>query len=350
MVKNVLIVDDDVEMLETLKNGFQRYEDTFVVLVAEEGAKAIEMLKTKGVSLVVTDLKMPRVDGFVLLQHIMENYPDIPVIVITGYSTPEMESMAMRGGAVGYIAKPFMLDTLARKILATLRQESEGGTLHSVSSGIFLQLIEMEQKTCTIRLEDKSTGRNGALFFRDGLLMDARVGEIQGKPAAYEIFSWDTVTISIQNVCPNIPDRIQSELQAVILEASRLKDEALETRPANPEPEENPSASKSETSAIRADVTLQQIQGFTEQYFGNAAGEVRAAGSWKTLLERLDGIGSRFGSGPLAVCYVDRNEGGDVLLLPGAPPIEIKVKARSPRDRLMTQLAAYCQSEARKRS
>ena len=127
MIKNVLIVDDDLEMLAALEKGFAKYGDTFVVIKAEDGQVAIEKLKKNTVSLIVTDLKMPRLDGFALLQHVMENYPDIPVIVITGYSTPEMEKMAHEGGAVGYIAKPFMLDRLARKIMATLRKESEGG-------------------------------------------------------------------------------------------------------------------------------------------------------------------------------------------------------------------------------
>ena len=152
MIKKVLIVDDDQEMLLSLKEGLGRYNATFSVLLAGDGLLALEKLKKKTISLVVTDLRMPRMDGFALLSEIMEHYPDIPVIIITGYSTPEMEQLAQEGGAIGYVEKPFMIDDLAQKILGTLRKESEGGTLHSVSSGMFLQLIEMEQKTCTIRL------------------------------------------------------------------------------------------------------------------------------------------------------------------------------------------------------
>jgi DNA-binding response OmpR family regulator len=175
MVKNVLIVDDDQEMLTSLENGLMKYKESFSVLIAQDGLDAVEKLKNKIISLVVTDLKMPRMDGFALLQHIIEHYPDIPVIIITGYSTPEMERLAKKGGAIGYIAKPFILENLARNIMATLRRESEGGTLHSVSSGIFLQLMEMEQKTCTIRLEDKNSGQKGVLFFKDGCWMPGSI-------------------------------------------------------------------------------------------------------------------------------------------------------------------------------
>ncbi|MBW1707509.1 MAG: response regulator, partial [Deltaproteobacteria bacterium] len=228
MIKKVLIVDDDQEMLLSLKEGLEKYNETFSVLMAGDGLIAMEKLKKLPVSLVVTDLKMPRMDGFTLLARIMEQYPDIPVIIMTGYSTPEMQKLAREGGAVGYIEKPFMIEDLARKIMTAMRKESEGGTLHGISSGMFLQLIEMEQKTCTIRLEDKSSGKQGVLFFRDGELLDARINGLQGVKAAYEIFSWDEVTLSIQNVCPQKEKKIESDLQVVLLEAMRLKDEAAQ--------------------------------------------------------------------------------------------------------------------------
>ena len=94
MVKRVLIVDDDVEMLVSLKDGLSRYEETFSVLTALDGLMATQELKRINISLVVTDLKMPNLDGFSLLAHIMEHYPEIPVLIITGYSTQEMERLA----------------------------------------------------------------------------------------------------------------------------------------------------------------------------------------------------------------------------------------------------------------
>ncbi|MGE5256281.1 MAG: response regulator, partial [Hyphomicrobiales bacterium] len=201
MIRTVLLVDDDREMLLSLREGFRRYADSMSVLLAGDGLEALEALKRQDISLVVTDLKMPRMDGFELLATIMGNYPDIPVIIITGFSTPDMEQLARQGGAVGFIAKPFLIENLARQILSMLRRETEGGTLHNVSSGMFLQLIEMEQKTCTIRLEDKTGGKRGALFFVGGELFDARVGNLQGEVAAYDIFSWEHVSLSIQNDC-----------------------------------------------------------------------------------------------------------------------------------------------------
>ena len=165
MIRKVLFVDDDLEMLQALKEGLGKYRETFTVKLAKDGLGALDQLQKHLISLVVTDLKMPRMDGFNLLAKIMENYPDIPVIIITGYSTPEMKRLAQEGGAVGYISKPFLIEDLARQIMKTLRKESDGGTLHSVSSGMFLQLIEMEERTCTIRLVDKASGKGGGIVF-----------------------------------------------------------------------------------------------------------------------------------------------------------------------------------------
>ena len=145
MIRNVLFVDDDQEMLQALREGLEKYRETFRAVLASDGVDAVNKLKQNSISLVVTDLKMPNMDGFSLLSHVMEQYPDIPVIIITGYSTSEMRRLAQEGGAVGYISKPFLIEDLAKQIMKTLRKESDGGTLHGVSSGMFLQLMEMEE-------------------------------------------------------------------------------------------------------------------------------------------------------------------------------------------------------------
>ena len=133
MIRKVLFVDDDQEMLQALKEGLEKYRETFTAVLAEDGNDAVRQLKKNAISLVVTDLNMPNMDGFSLLAHIMVKYADIPVIIITGYSTSEMKRLAQEGGAVGYISKPFLIEDLARHIMKTLRKESDGGTLNGVS-------------------------------------------------------------------------------------------------------------------------------------------------------------------------------------------------------------------------
>ncbi len=69
MAKKVLIVDDNREMLLSLKDGLERYSDSFSLTIGVNGLQAMKILKEETISLVVTDLKMPRMDGFALLTH-----------------------------------------------------------------------------------------------------------------------------------------------------------------------------------------------------------------------------------------------------------------------------------------
>ncbi len=232
MTKNILIVDDEKDMLLSLKEGFETYGEIFSVLLAEDGEKAVDKLKENVISFVVTDLRMPRMDGFSLLIHIMTHYPDIPVIIMTAYSRPVMERMAMKIGAVEYIEKPFRMDDLAQKIISTLEKESDGGIFTSVSSGMFTQLIEMEQKTCTVRLVNRSSDQRGVLFFREGELLDARVNNVQGEPAALEILTWDDVILSIQDKCSQKEKKIEADFQDILIEAMRLRNKTGQTQKA----------------------------------------------------------------------------------------------------------------------
>lgn len=331
MIKNVLLVDDDTEMLHALKEGFKKYQESFAILLAEDGLQALKSLKQNIISLVVTDLKMPNMDGFELLAHIMEHYPDIPVIIITGYSTPEMEQLAHKGGAVGYIAKPFLIENLARQILTTLRKESEGGTLHNVSSGMFLQLIEMEQKTCTIRLEEKPGGKKGILFFRDGELLDARVNNVQGESAAHEIFSWDAVNLSIQNGCALKENKIQSDLQPLILEAMRRKDEEA--------PEEVPESVMEQIGpgGLAPADRLKRLKQRIEEEIGPQCGleDLYQDEFWDSRVVQLSKAGDFFQLGNLTLGYIDKGDTNDYILIPGQKTTVITVDPKCPRDKIL---------------
>ncbi len=335
MINNVLLVDDDHEMLLVLKEGFTKYRDSFTVQLVSDGLEAVASLKKNVISLVVTDLKMPGMDGFELLAHIMEHYPDIPVIIITGYSTPEMEHLAKEGGAVGYIAKPFLIENLARQIMTTLRKESEGGTLHNVSSGMFLQLVEMEQKTCTIRLEDKFMSKKGILFFHEGELLDARVNDGQGEDAAYEVFSWDQVNLSIQNGCALKEKRIHSEMQHLILEAARRKDEDVN--------DEAPPSVLEEVEPLELDPSafIKSIQDKIEGDVGPACGleDIYQDDSWDSCVFQLSRTGELLNIGKLMLGYIDKGEANDYIVLPGEKTTVISVNPKCPRDKLLQVLS-----------
>lgn len=341
MKRNILVVDDDQEMLLSLKDGLERPQEGLSVLMAGDGLVAMEKLKTNRIDLVVADLKMPRMDGLTLTRRLSEEFPDIPVIIITAYSTPETEHLAREGGAVSYLVKPFMIEDLSREIVKCLEMETDGGTLTNVSSGMFLQLMEMEERTCIIRLVEKKSGNRGVLFFRKGELLDARINGFKGEEAAYEIFSWDEVSISIQNTCPVKVKRLHSDLQAILLEAMRLKDEKTHT--AKQVTMEKAKTPQTPINTAKKPLTyVDQIRSMLRAALGERNGleDIYKDNNWDGLLVEIARLGAFFDAGEFRVGYVNMGQSHDFVLLPGKGTTVLTVNRNCPRDRMIEVLSA----------
>ena len=119
-MKNVLIVDDEMPVQLTISEGLGIYTKNLNVLTAENGKNAMEVMESFKVDLVVTDLNMPEMDGFELLAYIKKSHSTIPVIVMTGFSTTEIEKKLHTLDIFSYIEKPFELKDLTNMILRGL--------------------------------------------------------------------------------------------------------------------------------------------------------------------------------------------------------------------------------------
>ena len=337
MIKKVLFVDDDPILRHIIQKKFTRYKHSFTVITAGDGLEAMEKLNENTIALVVTDLQMPKMDGLSLLAHLSEKYPDIQVIVQTGHSTPELKKIALERGAAGYIEKPLNAEDLGQKIITSLKKESEGGTLQAVTLEMFLQLIEMEQKTCTIRVVAKKSGKQGALFFKDGDLLDARFSAHRSNSAAYEIFSWGKVALSIQNDCAIKKKKIDGDLQALLIDAVRLRDEAGENEKLVAETQEAKDIDESKPKTLPVeDIVrnkLEKVKGGSKYLR-----DIYQDNSWSDLVTQASEVGKFFVSGTLKSCYIDRGEATDFILLPGKEITVISIDPKCPRDRFLRAL------------
>lgn len=106
----LLIVDDEKNTREGLKWALEREE--MEVQTAGDGEEALAILRADPAELVITDLKMPRMDGMELLRHLREEFPETDVVILTGHGTVESAVEAMRVGAFHYLIKPVNLDEL----------------------------------------------------------------------------------------------------------------------------------------------------------------------------------------------------------------------------------------------
>ena len=134
---HTMIVDDEPLMRTYLTRNIPAFSALFdVSAVAKDGLEAMELLKEAPVDVVITDIKMPEVDGLSLARHIHENYPDITVIVISGFSDFEYAQKAIRYNVKDYLLKPLVDKTLFDLLdaLAT-RFEQERGSAHFKIAG-----------------------------------------------------------------------------------------------------------------------------------------------------------------------------------------------------------------------
>src|SRR5512143_1689263 len=103
--KRVLIAEDEQNLRWVL--GAIVGREGHEVLQAGDGAEALELLQKQPVHLLITDLRMPRLDGMELLRRTRQEWPDVPVVVITAHGTVENAVEAVKLGAFDYIEKPF---------------------------------------------------------------------------------------------------------------------------------------------------------------------------------------------------------------------------------------------------
>lgn len=166
---NVLIVDDDNNFLLSVADGLRAHTEDFDVLTAANGLEALKILDSQKIDLLVTDVKMPEMDGLELLAHMVSNHPNVPVIIMTAFATREMEDRATNMGTFKFLEKPLDFHMLLEKIHEGLDVVAHYFT-RVISLLSFLQAVEREGKTCTIAVRSK--GEIGHLYFLNGMLID----------------------------------------------------------------------------------------------------------------------------------------------------------------------------------
>jgi two-component system NtrC family response regulator len=137
MKPRILIVDDEARMQRLFEiNLGPKYE----VRTAGDGERALEVVKSGDVALLVTDLKMPGMNGMTLLHESHRIYPDLPVVIMTAYGTVEGAVQAMKEGAVDYILKPIKMEEmeiLIEKTLSVRRLQDENRSLRQELQSVY---------------------------------------------------------------------------------------------------------------------------------------------------------------------------------------------------------------------
>src|SRR4051812_40214774 len=123
--KQVLIVDDEPNLRKILAAQLSR--DGYDVLLAEDGEQGLSLLREHHIDLVITDLKMPKVDGMTLLRHALAEHAELPIVMITAHGTVDTAVEALKLGAFDYLTKPFDKDEVRQIVAKALKTRELAG-------------------------------------------------------------------------------------------------------------------------------------------------------------------------------------------------------------------------------
>jgi DNA-binding NarL/FixJ family response regulator len=333
MVRNILFADGDTILCDAVKNSLASYHESFTVVTACDGFDAVKQLKKIPVSLIILELVMPRMDGMSLISHLRDNYPDVPAIIISSMDDAHLHEIATKNNLAGYLKKPLRTEKLVSTINSLLQKEAAGGIMHDISPTVFLQFMEMDAKSCTIRILDNTTHQGGILYFKEGELLDVRIGNLSGIEAAYELFSWDTATVFMRNECELRKNNINSPLTPIIMKAVGMKDESLQPDDASPsDHRETPNTTQPGLSgSARIELlknTLGQKLGLQKCFHDPQA---------KRAVDQLNELGKNNGFGEFRFAYLNA-DGHVKIVLSGQPPTVLDVAPTCNSDEIIDLL------------
>lgn len=118
----MLVLDDEQVALRNLQ--YILTKAGYDVVASQSGAKGLELIANQEFDVVLTDLKMPKVDGFKILQRVRELWPNTEVIIITGYATIDSAVEAIKKGAFYYISKPYQIEDVRRVVQQALERRN----------------------------------------------------------------------------------------------------------------------------------------------------------------------------------------------------------------------------------
>ncbi len=123
--KQVLIVDDEPNLRKILSAQLTR--DGYDVLTAEDGEQGLSLLREHHLDLVITDLRMPKVDGMTLLREALREDRELPIVMITAHGTVDTAVEALKLGAFDYLTKPFDKDEVRQIVAKALKTRQLAG-------------------------------------------------------------------------------------------------------------------------------------------------------------------------------------------------------------------------------
>ena len=150
----VLIVDDDTALLEALPETLRLRLGTATVDTSPSAASALERIESTDYDAILTDVKMPGMDGLALLREIRTLRPETPTLLITGHGEYDVAVEALRGGAFDFIQKPIDRDYLVASVTRAIRKRKLTRQVREQQDAVEQQVLELAERVRRLRETD----------------------------------------------------------------------------------------------------------------------------------------------------------------------------------------------------
>jgi DNA-binding response OmpR family regulator len=258
-LKKVLIVDDEETLTWSMAKSLSRDRDKYGVEIANNGKEALDVLSKMPIDLVISDIRMPDINGLDLLVQVKRDFPKTKVIIMTAYGSSDVQKEASRRGSLHYIEKPFEINEI-RKLILDLIKERGGfeGKLFD------LQLTDIVQMNClgrvTTSLVITKDDHRGVIYFNDGEIVHAECDDMVGEEAFYNILRWQEGKF-VSNIGVLPPrETISSTWEHLLVEGMKRKDEGGTTS-SKIEKTEGPRSKETETPVSQVDRAFDHLEG-----------------------------------------------------------------------------------------
>lgn len=189
--KRVVLVDDEDDLVWSLKIALARELGREVdVRATSDAAEALAFIDESPCDLLITDVRMPSIDGMELLIRARRARPGLPALVMTAFPSEHGRQRAIRFGSVTYLEKPFELASFIALVTEIVAQRPAGfsGAMSLEGLSELVQLFAMSRSTGSLRIA--RLGRTGVIWFDRGAIVHAEQGAQSGVEAFHEILRW----------------------------------------------------------------------------------------------------------------------------------------------------------------
>jgi len=218
------MVDDEPELVSATVGMLSSVLGPAQVRGSTDPREVAGWIERERPTVLITDVRMPHLNGLELVTKLHEKWGPVPVVVMTAFPTAQVDQEA-RAGRFAYLPKPFSFQTLKQTLSRVCAQPAPSafsGAIAVSMLGEVVQLYGLANRTGTLRVEAPSG--SGLIGFDSGRVVDARTNGRVGVAAFNEILSWTSGSFNWAAIAP--PDQtITQGLSELLLEAYRLRDE-----------------------------------------------------------------------------------------------------------------------------